>query len=82
MENLIQPAEAEGEWEFEVEEFECRCGHFEEILYFDGYFVGNTALGTFHCPDCLRDTEVEKDITAELEERREGDPDRYYPFEF
>lgn len=82
MENLIQPTEAEGEWEFEVEDFECRCGHFEEILYFDGYFVGNTALGTFHCPSCLRDTEVEKDITAELDERESGDPDRYYPFEF
>jgi hypothetical protein len=77
----IQPAEPEGEWEFQAD-VECKCGHFESEVFFDGYFVGNTALGTFHCPSCLSDTEVEKDITEALAERMEGDPDRYYPFEF
>ena len=77
----IQPAEAEGEWEFEAD-VECQCGHFEGAVFFDGYFVGNTAVGVFHCPSCLRDTEVEKDIAEELDERESGDPDRYYPFEF
>ena len=81
MENVIVPT-SEGEWEFEVEEFECKCGHFEEIIYIEGYYVDNTAIGNFYCPSCLRNTEVEKDITAELEERHSGDPDRYYPFEF
>ena len=76
MENQIVSA-SEGEWEFEVEDWECRCGHFEEIIYPDGYYVDNTAIGTFYCPDCLRESEIEKDITAELEELSEGDPDRY-----
>lgn len=73
----IQPAEPEGEWEFEVEDFECKCGHFEEIIYLDGYFVGNTAIGNYTCPVCQHETELEKDIADELAEMMEGDPDRY-----
>jgi hypothetical protein len=70
----IQAAEDEGEWEFEAD-VECQCGHFEADVLFDSYYIGDTAIGVFHCPSCLRETQVEKNIAEELEERMSGDPD-------
>lgn len=71
----IQEAEAEGDWEFNAE-VECTCGHYEADIDFMGYYVGNTAFGTYVCTECGATTEVETDISDALAEGMEREYER------